>query len=99
MNPHRARKKIVAYAITSFVALCTAALGVVIGYSALVDRHFLLHGDPQALDICLHNPQMDCDPRRWWMLLAVGAVLAVLGLAFLLRLGRKLRRLVRSGSR
>jgi hypothetical protein len=99
MNPHRARKKIVAYAITSFVALCTAALGTVIGYSALTDRHFLLHGDAQALDICINNPRMDCDPRQWWVLLVVGSVLAVLGLGFLLRLGRKLRRLVRSGSR
>lgn len=99
MNPYRARKKIVAYAITSFVALCAAALGAVLGYAALADRHFLLHGDAQALDICLHNPQMDCDPRRWWVLMIAGAVLAVLGLAFLLRLGRKLRRLLRSGSR
>jgi len=99
MNPHRARKKIVAYAITSFVALCTAALGVALGYSALADRQFLLHGDAQALDICLKNPQMDCDPRRWWVLGIVGAVLVVLGLAFLLRHGRKLRRLLRAGSR
>jgi len=99
MNPHRARKKIVAYAIISFVALCTAALGVVLGYSALTDRHFLLHGDPQALHLCLNNPLMDCDPRRWPVLLGVGAVLALLGLAFVLRIGRKLWRLVRSGSR
>jgi hypothetical protein len=99
MNPHRARKKIVAYAILSLVALCTAALGVIVGYAALADRHFLLHGDPQALDICLKNPLMDCDPRRWPVLLGVGAGLAVLGLVFLLRLGRKLWRLVRAGSR
>ena len=97
MNPHRARKKIVAYAITSFVALCTAALGVALGYSALADRHFLHHGDAQALNSCLNNPQMDCDPRRWWVLLVVGSVLAVLGLAFLLRHGKKLWRLVRAG--
>jgi hypothetical protein len=99
MNPHRARKKIVAYAITSFVALCTAALGVVIGHSALADRQFLLHGDSQALNLCFNNALMDCDPRRWPVLLVVGVVLAVLGLAFLLRLGRKLWRLVGSGSR
>lgn len=99
MNPHRARKKIVAYAITSFVALCTAALGVVLGYAALSDRDFLLHGDPQALHICLNNPAMDCDPRRWTVLLGMGAVLAVLGLLFVQRLGRKLWRLVRAGSR
>jgi hypothetical protein len=99
MNPHRARKQIVAYAITSFVALCTVALGAVIGYSALADRQFLLHGDAQALDLCLHNAQLDCDPRRWWVLAVVGALLVVLGLIFLLRHGRKLRRLVRADSR
>jgi hypothetical protein len=99
MNPLRARKKIVAYAITSFVALCTAALGAVIGYAALADRQFLRHGDAQSLDSCLHNPQMDCDPRRWWVLAIVGAVLVVLGMTFLLRHGRKLLRLFRSGSR
>jgi hypothetical protein len=42
---------------------------------------------------------MDCDPRRWWVLAIVGAVLVVLGMTFLLRHGRKLLRLVRSGSR
>ena len=99
MNPHRARKKIVAYAITAFLAFCTAALGLALGYSALVDRHFLLHGDPEALGICLNNPHMDCDPRRWLVLLIVGSVLLMLGFTLLLRLGNKLWRLIRSGSK
>jgi len=99
MNPYRARKKIVAYTITSFLAFCTAALGCALGYSGLADRHFLLHGDQEALGICLNNPLMDCDPRRWLVLLIVGAVLLVLGFALLLYLGNKLRRLIRSGSR
>ena len=99
MNPYRARKKIVAYTITAFLALCIAVLGVVFGYAALVDRQFLLHGEREALDICLKNPTMDCDPRGWRVLFIAGTVLLVLGLAFLLRLGRRLWRLVRSGSK
>jgi hypothetical protein len=99
MNPNRARKKIVAYAITSFIAFCTAALGLALGYSALVDRHFLDHGDREALAICLDNPHMDCDPRQWRVLLVLGIVLLVLGTAFFLRLSGRLRRLLRSASR
>jgi hypothetical protein len=96
MNPNRARKKIVAYALTSFVAFCTAALGVALGYSALADRQFLYHGDRAALDVCLTHPHMDCDPRQWRALLIAGSVLLVLGLAFLVRLGSRLRRVLRS---
>jgi hypothetical protein len=96
MNPHRARKKIVAYAITSFMALCTAALGLALGYSALADRKFLLHGDRAALDACLNQPAMDCDPRQWQVLLGMGAVLLVVGSVFLARLGRRLWRVVRA---
>jgi len=99
MNPHRARQKIVAYAITSFLAFCTAALGLALGYSALADRNFLLHGDREALHICLNNPGMDCDPRRWLVLLIVGAVLLMFGIVLLLRHGSKLWRLIHSGSR
>jgi len=95
MNPHRARKKIVAYAITSFLAFCTAALGLALGYSGLADRQFLLHGDREALDVCFNNPRMDCDPRQWRVLLIAGSVLLVIGLVLLLRLGTKLRRLLR----
>jgi hypothetical protein len=99
LNSYRARKKIVAYAITSFLALCTVALGLVLGYSGLSDRHFLFHGEREALDICLNNPLMDCDPRRWPVLLSVGAAFALVGLVLLLRLGNKLRRLLQAGSR
>jgi hypothetical protein len=99
MNPQRARKQIVAYAITSFLALCTAVLGLALGYSALTDRHFLLYGDRAALDICLNNPTLDCDPRSWKVLLIVGSVLLTLGFVLLLYLGNKLRRLMRAGSR
>ena len=95
MNPHRARKKIVAYAITSFLAFCTAALGMALAYSGLADRYFLGHGDREALDVCLNNPQLDCDPRPWRVLLIVGSVLSAIGLVLLLRLGNKLRRLLR----
>jgi hypothetical protein len=95
MNPYRARKKMVAYAILSFLASCTAALGLALGYSGLADRRFLLHAGREALDICLNNPDMDCDPRRWRVLLIAGGVLSVLGLVLLLRLGAKLRRLLR----
>ena len=98
MNPQRARKQIVAYAITSFLAFCTAVLGFALGYSALTDRHFLLYGDRAALDICLNNPTMDCDPRPWKVLLIVGAVLLTLGFVLLLYLGNKLRRLMRAAS-
>jgi hypothetical protein len=99
MNPYRARKKIVAYAITSFLAFCAAALGLALGYSGLSDRHFLLQGERTALDICLNNLQMDCDPRQWRVPLIAGTVLLVLGLAFLVRLGTKLRRVIRSGTK
>lgn len=97
MNPYRARKKIVAYAITSFLALCTTALGLALGYSGLADRHFLGHGDREALDICLGNAQMDCDPRQWRVPLIAGVALFVVGFVLLLRLGTKLRRLLRRG--
>jgi len=95
MNPLRARKKIVAYTITSFISLCAAALGLALAISALGDRHFLLHGDAKALEVCFNQPAMDCDPRQWQVLLGVGAVLFVAGAVFLARLGRKLWRLVR----
>jgi hypothetical protein len=98
MNPHRARKQIVAYAITSFLAFCTAGLGLALGYSGLSDRNFLLHGEREALNLCFNNSQMDCDPRQWRVPLIVGTVLVVLGLAFLLRLGTKLRRLLRAAT-
>ncbi len=95
MNPYRARKKIVAYAILSFLASCTAALGLALGYSGLADRRFLLHGGREALDLCLSNPDMECDPRRWRVLVIAGSALLVIGLVLLLRLGAKLRRLLR----
>ena len=99
MNPYRARKKIVAYAITFFLAFCATAFGLALGYSALADRHFLLYGEQAALDLCLNHPQMDCDPRHWRVPLIAGAVLLVFGLAFLVRLGTSLRRLLRSGTK
>jgi hypothetical protein len=90
---------IVAYAMMSFFAFCTAALGVALGYSALTDRHFLYHGDREALAICLNSPHMDCDPTRWRVSLVVGTVLLSVGFAFGVRLGRRLWRVVRSDSR
>jgi hypothetical protein len=85
--------------LLSFLALCIAALGVGFILSGVADRRFLLHGGREALDACLKNPHLDCDPRKWRVFLSVGAVLLGLGLLFFLRLGRKLRRLLRSASR
>ncbi len=95
MNPYRARKKIVAYAILSLLAFGTAALGAALGYSGLAQRRFLLHAGREDLALCLNNPDLDCDPRRWWVLVIAGSVLLVIGLVLLLRLGARLRRLLR----
>jgi hypothetical protein len=91
----RTRTKLVAYVILAFLALGLAILGGTLGLSGWAQRDFLLHGDAEALHVCLHNPAMDCDPRRWLVLVAAGGVLLVLGLAFLVRIGSRLRRLLR----
>jgi hypothetical protein len=91
----RTRTKLVAYAILAFLALGLAILGGTLALSGWGQRELLLHGDPEALSVCLHNPAMDCDPRRWPVLVGVGAGLLVLGLLGLARIGRRLRRLLR----
>ncbi len=92
----RTRNKLVAFAILAFLALGLAILGGTLALSGWGQRSFLLHGDAEALDTCLHNPAMDCDPRRWPVLVAVGAGLLVLGLLLLARIGRRMRRLLRT---
>ncbi len=91
----RARTKLVAYVILAFLALALAVLGGALGLSGWDQRNFLLHGDAEALQVCLHNPAMDCDPRRWLVLVAVGGALLAVGLVFLIRIGSRLRRLFR----
>ena len=91
----RTRTKLVAHVILAFLALGLAMLGGTLGLSGWAQRDFLLHGDAEALHICLDNPVMDCDPRRWLALVGVGGVLLVLGLAFLVRIGSRMRRLLR----
>ena len=91
----RVRTKLVAYAILAFLALVLAMLGGTLALSGWSERDFLLHGDAERLHICLQNPGMDCDPRRWPVLVGVGGVLLVLALVFLARIGSRLRRLFR----
>jgi hypothetical protein len=92
----RTRTKLVAYAILAFLALGLTVLGAVLAISGWGQRDFLLHGDAEALNACLHDSAMDCDPRRWTVLLGVGAGLLVLGLLLLARIARRMRRLLRS---
>lgn len=91
----RTRTKLVAYAILAFLALVLAILGGAVALSGWSQRAFLLHGDPEALRVCLHNAAMDCDPRRWAVLVGVGAGLLLLALLFLVRIAWRLRRLLR----
>jgi hypothetical protein len=91
----RTRTKLVAYAILAFLALAFAILGGTLGLSGWTQRDFLLHGDAEALQVCLHNPAMDCDPRRWLVLVGVGGAQLVLGLVFLVRIVSRMRRLLR----
>ena len=92
----RIRTKLVAYAILAFLAIALAILGGTLALSGWGQRDFLLHGDTEALSVCLHNPAMDCDPRRWPVLVGVGGGLLVCGLLLLVRIGRRMRRLLRS---
>jgi hypothetical protein len=92
----RARTKLVAFAILAFLALGLAILGAALALSGWGQRDFLLHGEAEALNACLQNPALDCDPRRWPVLLGVGAGLLVLGLLLLARIARRMRRLLRS---
>jgi hypothetical protein len=91
----RTRTKLFAYAILAFLALSLALLGGALALSGWSERAFLLHGDPEALRVCLNNAAMDCDPRRWPILLGIGAGLLLLALLFLVRIGWRLRRLLR----
>jgi hypothetical protein len=61
----------------------------------LGQRELLLHGDAEALDVCLRNPAMDCDPRGWPVRVGVGGGLLLLGSIFLIRIGWRVRRLLR----
>jgi hypothetical protein len=92
----RTRTKLVANAILAFLALGLAILGGAVALSGWGQRDFLLHGDAEALSVCLHNPAMDCDPRHWPVLAGVGGGLLVLGLLPLVRIARRMRRLLRS---
>jgi len=91
----RTRTKLVAYAILAFLALGLAILGGAIALSGWGQRAFLLHGDPEALNVCLHNQAMDCDPRHWQVLVGAGGGLLLLGLIFVVRITWRLRRLFR----
>jgi hypothetical protein len=91
----RTRTKLVAYAILAFLALGLAILGGTLALSGWGQRDFLLQGDAEALNTCLHNPAMDCDPRHWPVLVGAGGGLLVLGLLLLVRIVWRLRRLLR----
>jgi hypothetical protein len=91
----RTRTKLVAYAILAFLALGLAILGGALALFGWGQRSFLLHGDAATVSACLRNPTMDCDPSRWPVFLGVGGALLVVGLLFLFRIARRLRRLFR----
>lgn len=92
----RTRTKLVAFAILAFLALGLAVLGGGLALSGWGQRDFLLHGEAEALSVCLDNPAMDCDPRRWPVLVGFGGGLLLLGLFLLARIARRMRRLLRS---
>lgn len=92
----RTRTKLVAFAILAFLALGLAVLGGVLALSGWGQRDLLLHGDAEALSACLDTPAMDCDPRRWPVLVGIGGGLLLLGVLLLARIVRRMRRLLRS---
>lgn len=91
----RSRTKLVAYAILAFLALLLGLVGGTLAYSGWSQREFLLHGNAEAIQACVQNVALDCDPRHWRVLVGVGGGLLVVAAILLARIGWRMRRLVR----
>jgi hypothetical protein len=67
------------------VAAAAATIGVALFVRGAHDLSLLRSADPEAIDICVSTPSMDCDPRHWWRNIGVGSSLILASVVLVAR--------------
>lgn len=76
--------------VGALLALCLFGVGTLLLWGAW-DSFALLHsGDAEAIDICRHHREMDCNPTYWrrFLLVGLGCVAAGTAVGLLVRRAR-----------